>query len=332
MNSFMISILCLLATISSAQAQFYPEPVTPEQQASFDEAFATTKPIHDQGLEVAASLAVVPFTINLETEYTFCRDELKAAIRKNYSIDPFDPVTSSGGAHATLCSGMPNTKFYFQEISGKTTFGLSYRYVFQQKYPAQYEETGWNDITITLFLDSNYKMLEETTIQVKKSNSKVVFTSISTFNDAGDFFNRAETDIGIEPVPGYSGPYSTYRYVKADGSMAEPIYKRIYRKADDHSQTVSNVMYSINVDDSWNDLVIPLTFGWSGGFYYYADRDQFRSGSLSTKQKVIVYRNDEELCYSGSDIVYEYQNNGSLLLKFQAYPSYDESLRCSGFR
>ncbi len=268
---------------------------TPPTLAQVRESFAQLAQTAQQQFDKAGAMKLIEVADGAPITSAQC-DAIAAQVRPNYKIDPFKFDFENGTTFAPLCSSpfLPTQRFAVLTVSGTSNLGLPYVRVLQRG-DARPEAAPF---VTRVFLDSNHRIVEEQYVDLDPVRGSPEFV-IKAVDAAGNYYELEWTKSLIyDEKEDVRGTSTRQRFVAADGSTPSAVWRHHIAHPSDPAKDFTHVWLSRADRQDWQDFQLPITYGWSGGFYSYGgkyrDWPKF-STTLQTK-----FRGSQEHCAMAS--------------------------------
>lgn len=247
-----------------------------------------------KNLDIAATLTPVASKLGSPLSLSECQAIAKV-IKENSSIDPFEFSYVNGSSSSKMCGGEYGWRSNFiLNQSGKTKFNLTYDIIIQLKL---------SDDDDKRLSYSNYYInkanqivdIEYVTYDAKGSLDEF---SVKTKDEKGNLYINHYVPKIAFPQKNITGTLSVQTWIPIDGSVSSFILRsRITDLKDAKKFNESLILSKIDKKD-FDSFHLPITHGWSGGFFVYENKFYSRPRFYSWLS--IIQKDGKEVCSFGS--------------------------------
>lgn len=270
-----------------------------------------------KNLDIAATMTPAALKLGNPLSTSECQAIAKV-IKESSGIDPFEFSYVNGSSISKMCGEDYGwqTNFILNQ-SGKTKFNLTYDIIIQLKLS-----------------DDDDKRLAYSNYYINKANQIVDIEyvsydvkgnldefSVKTKDEKGNLYINHYVPKIAFPQKNITGTMSVQTWIPIDGSVSSFILRSRITDLKDTKKFYESLILSKTDKKDFESFHLPITHGWSGGFFVYENkyysRPRFYSW-LSIKQK-----DGKEACSFGS-----IATNG----QWKSFPSDEnEYYKCTNF-
>lgn len=259
MKSFRIILVLFLVSFQANSAEI-------QSLDDLKQKFDPLREVYSQFWERASKMKVLSVSLGTEIDKTQCQlvfEKIKS--QYHYSIEKV--VSQEGRFTFSFCQPQHlyfPTQFYFQAAELKNQFGLPIRYILQSRSKSD-STTSLN----TLFLDSNYRIVEMNALTSRASLGETdpFEASVQAFNSEGSFY------LNIYSPKSGTPPYSVQNFSSATGKIFDSTRIVRPRKLGYGQEIVQIESFSQTNQSDWTFFELnPVYASVGGGFYEYSGK------------------------------------------------------------